>query len=175
MGTVNYCTSEYITMGIVPYSALDMEKDEDFMEQVKQKSKEWDVSIDEVIDDYIQTCYEDDFLNIKSELENYEFYYFHVEIRSGYYEGFSIYIEDNFPIALDDWHEKREANKEITQIKKFLIECANFGMVACYPGWCTGYEDHKDTLDLIDVAIREMRDKVNATPTWRQYYRNCGE
>ena len=33
MGAVNYFTSDYITMGLVPYSAYDLEQDAEFMHE----------------------------------------------------------------------------------------------------------------------------------------------
>lgn len=121
------------------------------------------------IDDYINTCYEDDFENIETELNEYNFYYYHITIKPGYYEGFTLNIENNFPIAFDSWEDRREANKEITEIKGFLMNCAGLGLVACFPGWCTGYEDYKGTIAAIKAAIKDMREEVKTIPTWAQY------
>jgi hypothetical protein len=88
-------------------------------------------------------------------------------VEPGYYEGFSIDIEHNFTYCYDNWHEKRAAQKEITQIKKFLLECINdFECCAVHPGWCTGYDNYMETLKELDAAILEMRETVKTTPTW---------
>ena len=147
MGAINYRTSDYITLGIKPYDS-----DEDFEE--------------------IAFWYEDDFEEVSAILQKYDFWYYHVSIEHGYYEGFSVKISNNFPVAFDNWEDRRLANKEITEISRFLFECANFGLVACFPGWCTGYADYKDTIAAIKEAIKEMREEVKSTPTWRQYERN---
>lgn len=89
--------------------------------------------------------------------------------KYGNYEGFTLDIENNFPIAFDGWEDRREANKEITEIKEFLIACAGLGLVECSPGWCTGYNDYKGTIAAIKAAIKNMREEVKRTPTWAQY------
>lgn len=82
-------------------------------------------------------------------------------------------IENNFPVALDSWQDRRDANKEITEIKRFLIECAGLGLVECFPGWCTGYSDYNGTITAIRAAVKEMRDELRTIPTWTQYNRAC--
>ena len=145
MGAINYFTSDYITMGLRPYDRTDFENDLDFMEA--------------------------DFANIETELNKHSFQYYHITIKPGYYEGFTLDIENNFPVAFDSWEDRKEANKEITEIKGFLIDCAGFGLVQCSPGWCTGYNDYKGTIVAIKAAIKEMREEVKRTPTWAQYER----
>ena len=147
MGTINYKTSEYITIG---YNLKYIDYDDQFY--------------NDIISDYYD--------QVKYRLDQERFYYFHVTIEPGYYEGFSINIENNFQICFDDWREKREAQKEITEIKKFLIECVNdFECCAVYPGWCTGYADYKTSLDEIGAAVREMRADVRSVPTYYNYIR----
>lgn len=43
MGTINYYTSNYITLGIKPYEPEDLLSDSDFMQFIKE---EWKVDID---------------------------------------------------------------------------------------------------------------------------------
>lgn len=171
MGAVNYFTSDYITMGIEPYSAYDLEKDQDFMEAVQEQIKEYGGTVEDCISDMIESYYTDDEMNVSAILEKYSFYYFHVTIKPGYYEGFTLDIENNYPVAFDGWKDKRAAQREITSLKKCLIECAGVGMVQCSPGWCTGYNDYGGTIKAIGTAIKVMRDEVNNTPTWTQYAR----
>lgn len=171
MGAVNYFTSDYITMGVKPYDAYDFENDQDFMREVQEQIKEYGGTLESWIDDYIKTCYEDDEMNVSAILEKNSFYYYHVTIKPGYYEGFTLNIESNFPVAFDGWEDKRAAQREITILKKCLLECAGVGMVQCSPGWCTGYNDYKGTCKAIGTAIKAMRDEVKNTPTWTQYER----
>lgn len=169
MGTINYYTSDYITMGVKPYVYSDFENDPDFMEEMQNNVDEYGGTIESEIYSYIQECYECDLMNVETTLKKYDFYYFHVVIKYGYYEGFSIDIENNFPMCFDTWEDKRLAQKEITRLKEFLIECAGMGLVACSPGWCTGYSDYKGTLLRIALAVREMREEVRNVPTWSRY------
>lgn len=171
MGAVNYFTSDYITMGLRPYDTNDFENDRDFMEELQQEVDEYGGTLENALDSYIQSCYESDYENIQCELEKHNFYYYHVTIKPGYYEGFTLDIENNFPVALDGYEDRRDANKEITEIKQFLIACAGLGLVKCSPGWCTGYSDYNGTIQAIKSAIKEMRSELKTIPTWSQYER----
>lgn len=142
MGTINYKTSDFITIG---YNCNNIDYDDEFYHEI-------------ITDYYDQAVYA---------RARYNFYYFHVSVEPGYYEGFSINIEHNFSYCYDSYEDKKAALKEITQIKKFLLECVNdFECCAVYPGGCTGYADYNTTLTEINAAIREMRDTVKTTPTW---------
>lgn len=142
MGTINYKTSDFITLG---YNCNNIDYDDEYYH--------------EIITDYYD--------QIAHRLTQYYFYYFHVSLEPGYYEGYYIDIEHNFTYCYDNYNEKRAALKEITQIKKFLLECINdFECIAVAPGWCTGYADYKTTLKELAAAIDEMRETVKNTPTW---------
>lgn len=146
MGTINYKTSDYITLGY-NCNNIDYDAGDDF---------------------FIQDCYD----QINYRLKQEDFYYFNITVEGGYYEGYFINIENNFSLCFDDFLEKQDAQKEITRIKKFLLECINdFECCAVYPGWCTGYADYKTTLKELSAAIKAMREDVNATPTYKKYYR----
>ena len=171
VGAINYKTSEYITLGLKPYSAFDLEKDAEFMEEMQAQAEEYGNTVEEEVYSYIDRCYECDVMNVEYEFDKYAFYYFHVTMEPGYYEGFTINIESNFDF--DAWESKQEAQKEITQLKKMLIECAGLGLVSCYPGWCSGYDDYAGTIETIKAAVKEMREEVKHTPTWWQYERSA--
>lgn len=142
MGTINYKTSDYITIG---YNCNNIDYDEEFY------------------NDFIQDYYD----QASERLKDYNFYYFHVKIEPGYYEGFSIDIEYNFPYCFDNYREKQKALKEVTQIKAFLMECINdFECCVVYPGWCTSYLNHKESIRELNAAAREMRGAVKNTCTY---------
>lgn len=142
MGAVNYGTSDYISMGLDVNTEFDYEK----------------------------PCFHEDYFTYLSEmLDNRRFWYFHIAVKSGYYEGFWLDIENNFPVYFDNWEEKRDAQKEITEIKRFLLECAADGLVQYAPGWCMGYSTEQETRAAINAAIKKMRQEVKETPTCRQY------
>lgn len=169
MGTINYSTSDYITMGLRPYDYK--EADPLFMAIMKHEAAENGETVENYIDEYYSQCYTDDYNNIAAELEKYRFWYFHIAIKPGYYEGFSLDISYNFPVAFDNWEERREAQKEVTEIKRFLTDCAGLGLVECSPGWCTRYGDYKSTIAAIKKAVAAMREEIRVTPTWAQYNR----
>lgn len=171
MGAVNYFTSDYITMGLRLLDSYELENDLEFMEEVRRECEKYGGTVQEAIDNYINDCYEADRENIETELKKHNFYYYHIAIKPGYYEGFTLDIENNFPVALDGYEDRRHANKEITEIKQFLIDCAGLGLVKCSPGWCTGYADYNGTIQAIKEAIKEMRLELATIPTWLQYNR----
>ena len=142
MGTINYKTSDYITIG---YNCDFIDYDDEF----------WN----DIVTDYYE--------QVKYRLEQLYFYYWRVKIEPGYYEGFYIDIENNFQWCFDNFREKQEAQKEITQIKKFLLECINdFECYAVFPGWCTTYKNRTESIKLLNEAIKEMREEVKNTYTY---------
>jgi len=174
MGAINYFTSDYITLGLKPYDTMDFLNDADFLECARENGidTESESDLHDYATEIIQDYYQDDYSNIEHILKKYNFYYFHVTIQYGYYEGFTLDIENNFSVAFDDYLEKREAQKEATLLKQCLIECAGCGLVECFPSWCTGYSDYKDTLKGINKAIKEIREEIKSTPTWLYYNAN---
>ena len=175
MGAINYGTSDYITMGWRPIDAYELEQDAYFMQCLADEVEECGglyedkkKSIEAAMYSYIEDCFECDYTNVEYELEKHNFHYFHITIKSGYYEGFYLDIENNYPVCFDCWEDKRDAQKEITEVKSFLLDCAGLGLVKVSPGWCTAYYDYAETVKAIGEAVKKMRDEVNNTPTWRQ-------
>lgn len=167
MGTINYKTSNYITMGTRPESVIDYESNAAIMEEIKEIAEENGTTPAEEIERAIALNEEADHENAAAILEKYNFYYFHVAIIPGYYESFYIDIENNFSYFYDNAEEKREAYKETAEIKKFLIDLAGCGLVSVFPAWCTTYRDYKQTLKDIKKAVAEMRAEIKQTPTYR--------
>lgn len=172
MGAINYETSDYITMAVKPYDVEDFKQDHDFMQFAQEQADEYGGSLEDCIYDQIQACYDSDFENIQAILDKYDFFYYHITIEPGYYEGFSLKIENNFPTAYDTWEDKRNAQKELTQVKKCLTDCADNGLMACLPGWCSTYYDRGDTIKAIGDTIKNMRAEAKETPTWAWYNRD---
>jgi hypothetical protein len=146
MGTINYKTSDFITLG---YNCDTIDYNEEFY------------------DEYIQ----DFFDMLTDELKTQDFLYFMVTAEPGYYEGYSICIDFN-TLYFADKSDKAEAQKEVTRLKKFLLKCIDdFECVAVSPGWCTSYADYKTTLQKLGEAVKAMREKIKTAPTFRQYYK----
>lgn len=171
MGTVNYETSKYITLGLQPLSAYDLERDEVFMQVMQEQVDEYGGSIEDAISEYIEDCTEEDWYTAEKSLSKYFFRFFDVRILPGYYEGFSIQIDTTYNYY-DDWNEKREAMKEATQLKNFLLECVENGLVQCFPGWCTAYASPEKSRHAILEAVAEIKREIKAEKTFRQYWAN---
>ena len=145
MGTINYTTSKYITLGLKPYNIEDIRAD--YMEDYS----------DDILYEIKSDIEDDDRKEVEKELENHSFNWWKVEVIPGYYEGFSIRITDNFDLWLYA-SEKKEANKEVTEIKKLLcLLVDDFNLVSCCPFWCTTYHSPKESKQYIREAIKEMR------------------
>ena len=168
MGALNYGTSDYVTVGLKPYDRSDFEDDPGFMQEMEEEAATYGGTIEKAIDQYISDCYGADYFNISTLLESTNFHYFTITLESGYYEGFYLSIENKYPDCYDSWQDKREALKEATQIKRFLLECLGYGMCVVYPGWVTSYLSMEDSVKEIGSAIRAMKQEIKSTPTWLQ-------
>lgn len=149
MGTINYGTSEYITVGLQPY---DFESYEDESGECDYNARWSDM--------------QGDYTRVENIRARYDFFYFDIRVKPGYYEGFYIDIENNFGLAYDSWEDKREALKEATQIKRFLLECVEACCCVVHPGWCTGYEGMTESRKSISAAIAEMKNDIRQALTW---------
>ena len=142
MGTINYKTSDYITLG---YNTNNIDYENEFY-------------CDDINYEYDK---------ITAILQNEHFYYFHITLKPGYYEGFIIDIENNFKWCYDNYHDKTQALKELTKIKKFLLYIVdNFNINVVFPGWCTSYGDYKKTILEINAAIDKMKNEIKLMPTY---------
>lgn len=146
MGTINYYTSDYITIG------FDLSKEH----------------IDKETGEDITNCIvQDGFEQAQAQLEGCSFYYYSVKITPGYYEGFSIQIAFNYPLYFDSYEGKRAAQRELTELNHFLLFCVCYcDCCAVWPGWCTTYLNNTDTLKAIKKAIAEMREEARRTPCY---------
>lgn len=165
MGTINYGTSDYITMGIKPVDGWALLNDPEIRAELVQEVAEYGGSLEEAAERLANDYNERDYENAAEIFNKYDFTYYHITLNYGYYDGFYFDIENNYGIAYDNCEDKRQAQKEITQIKKMLLELAGVGVVACSPGWSTGYYDYNETIQKINEAIKEMRNEAKATPT----------
>lgn len=149
MGMINYRRSHFITLGLELFDSRDFEDESG-----------------EVDHEAMCLSYEDARESIEAILSKYDFYYFHVTVKPGYYEGFTIDIENNFGLCYDCYADKLDALKEVTQLKKLLLECADSGLCEVHPGWVTAYLSYEDTVKDIREAIKELKMKIKSTPTY---------
>lgn len=158
MGAVNFRTSDIVTLATLPEAAYFEALAGDLNPDIINAATPW-VPVEDLYD------------AARDILSKYGFYYYHIEIRPGYYEGFSIDIENNFSYCYTDYDDKLEAQKELTQLKRCLLELAAAGLVSCHPGWCTGYAGPDQTKKDIINGIKNEREYIKIIPTWYQLKR----
>lgn len=156
MGTINYRSNKYITLG------LDVDKfKEDYYDE---------------LNDYDDLCYNTNFLydDLNEIIKNYDFNYFTLSLEYGYYDGFYLNIEDKDFLYFENTAEKNETLKETTLLKKLLVELTDCGLVACFPGWCTSFLNEEETKKEIKKAIKQLKEDIKKIPTYKIYKRNGG-
>ncbi len=163
MGTINYLTSDIITL--VHDSNM---YDRDFIrdECILDDS---DITPDEVTDSDIDFII-DNFINDQiSELENYIGFeapameFFKLSVKYGYYKGVQLVIEDMTKYGFESVEERADALKEVDTLKSVLLAVHEIGFNACSPSWCTKYYNHDETTQMIDNAINELKNRINNT------------
>ena len=154
MGAINYGTSEYITIGLKPYNY------DDYMTETEDIDYE-----------LMQMDYDTDRENVEYVLNKYNFNFFNVSIKYGYYEGFYLNIKTNFDFY--NWQDKKDALKEATQLKNMLIECCGVGLCEVWPGWCTTYMPYKESVNNIKAAVWHIKEDIKCTETFLQEQRKA--
>ena len=167
MGTINYRTSDYITLGIVPLDIYDVEHDADIMEELTEQVKEYGGTIEDAICSYIRDAEDDDYDNIRYIIDDFRFDHIRVDIIPGYHAGFYLDIEFTPDDDLTD-DERRNIRYELYQLENLLEKCADCGMVEVTPGWCTHYSTYDETLTAIHDAIGEMLEDLAAVPAYNE-------
>lgn len=172
MGAINFYTSAYITLALEPFDMEKYENDGEFMTALKNYTEAVDEeAMMRALDEYAEHYYWAIYQAVKDALDRRNFYWYHVALKWGYYESFQVVIDNNFPVAFNCYQDRADANKEVTEIKKFLNECVEIGLVQTHPGWCTGYEDANTTRAAIKEATHQMHAEVGAIPISEQYER----
>jgi hypothetical protein len=91
--------------------------------------------------------------------------YYKYETSKGVYNDMIV----KFDYLYLDCYEKPLILKELTQLKLFLLECCNYGLLEYSPGWCMGYSNRETTIKAIKSAIKEMKEKIRKYPTWKNF------
>ena len=163
MGTINYFTSDIVTM--VHDSNL---YDRDFIRE-ECILNDSDVDPDDVTDADIDFII-DNFINDQiSELENYVGFdapameFFKLSVKYGYYEGAQLIIDDSTKYGFDSEEERADALKEADTLKTALLDVYELGFCACAPSWCPKYYNHDETTQEIDNAINDLKSRITNT------------
>lgn len=165
MGTINYGTSKYITMGIDPY---DFEQVKNCIIEDLQEDQE-DITPGEISD---QEVYDRIDFYYEADRDNAEYYLnelnlntgnFSVKLNPGYYEG--LYISIDYDILyFYDQDEKDETIQDAKKIIDLLKNLAGIGFQACHPFWYTTFKSYEETLKEIETAYNDMISDIDNTP-----------
>lgn len=167
MGAINYGSNNILlNLGVETNYYPDKEE----IEAYRKDFDENDLSDEEIENFFMDDYYlwlEMEFKDIEKSIpDNLEFY--EITLESGYYEGYYLKIKDVYS-WLDCWEEKALMNKELTRIKKFLLNCIlNHGFVVYRAGWCTAYESQSKSIELLNKAISQERDRIKRLYTDKQ-------
>ena len=158
MGAINYGRSKYITLG---YNT-------DVLYEEKEELEDNDIYYD--VDDTIYSQFEE----LEYIVGKYNFDYFDVKLKSGYYDGFYLEIKDNEYVYFDDMKEREDVLKEISVLKKLLLELIDNGLLVCYPWWVTKWLNDVESIKEVNKAIATIRKDIRKIPTYRTYKRMKG-
>lgn len=147
MGAINYGYNEFFNIGVNPENYW-----------IENENSE-----NEFLDFEMQWDYE----QIENILNKYNFEYFTVTVESGYYEGF--YINIKFDLLWVECYEKPLILKELTLLKKFLLECCSYGLVKYSAGWCMSYYTKTETEKAIAETIKTLKEQFKHLPTYNTY------
>lgn len=134
MGTINYGTSDIITLGIRPYDYDD-----------------YTDSTGDINYDAMQSDYDTDIDNMVHIISRYDYNAIDVAIAPGYYEGYYINIVNN----LDD-ASPEDAITDVNNLQHMLTDLAGIGLCKIIPGWCTAYYNYNDTIASIQSVITTL-------------------
>ena len=141
MGTINYGRNKVFCVGLDVYS-------------------DWYDELEEIEQEYYA---EDMLFQAKVILKKYSFEYFKVKIEYGYYYGFYLDIEDEYT-WFNTYEDKLNAIKELSNIKRLIIELLELGLVNYSAGWCTTiykYKEYKkEILKELNESIKEQKELV---------------
>lgn len=172
MSTINYHTSEYITLAVKPLELDTILQDPYFKEWAESIEMSFTGSntIEALAMDQIYNDYQDIYSAAKSIIDEYNFEWYKLHILPGYHDGYSIDIENCLPCHFDTYQDKQEAQKEVTQLKKCLIRLVKEACFSeCFPSWFVDYKDENESIQGINEAIKLMRKEIKITDTERQW------
>ena len=163
MGTINFLTSDFLTLASAPLYS------EDYSECAEERAEETGKSVEAVIDSMMSLDEENSWIAAKeAAAKTARNDFWKLEAAPGYYEGSQVVIHNELPESITD-EERQTALTEVDGLKVLLIglvESANFLETA--PGWCPKWSARAETLASVDRAAEEMREAVLAVPAWKE-------
>ena len=162
MGTINYYTSDYITIASVCPLYPD-----DYREDAEEQARDTGEDVDTLIEQWIALEHESAWADAQeAAAKTKRNSFWKLEARPGYYEGSQVIIKNELPTSLTN-AERKTALAEVDELEKALVYLAeNSTFVETWPGWCQKRFTPAETLDAIARAAEEMREAVRAVPAW---------
>lgn len=143
MGTINYNTSKYITIGY----------------DCRLIDDEYDWSTEIIAEDYS---------TVEELIKELSFEIINVEALLGYYEGYFIDISFDYRY-FDDENERSDASNEVIKLKNLLTKLIDeFSLVSVKPGWCTAYRSRNDSLKELNIAIDALIKDIDRIPLYEE-------
>lgn len=159
MGTINYKTSEFLTVGLMPFDF-----DEEKAALIEMGEEDTPEPTDSEVFDYIFDIEAEERAEVEYHFKDLSFSIFDVKIEPGYYEGFSIDVRLDY-LYFDDNEEKEAAIKEAGMIRDlWLYAVNNTNCFEVWPGWVTTYKEYDETLESIEKAYKAMLEAVEKIP-----------
>ena len=153
MGAINYSNNKLFNLG------LNYEEIKEIIE--RDFANEEDADIDQINYDEVCFIYEE----CNNILNKYDFNYYDIKLESGYYEGFYLTIDFKYNY-FDNFIEKKQAQKELTQVKKCLLELINAcGLVSYHAWWCDTYYSKEETISMLKEFVKTERKRIADTLT----------
>ena len=117
-------------------------------------------------EEFEQSFYNYELEEIQEELDKNDFYYFNLSINFGYYRGFCLKLENNTKYIYQNSKEKAEVLKELTAIKKVLLELIKKGLLwGCYPSWIYNKLPTAETIKQVNAIIKELKQETKRSYT----------
>ena len=154
MGTINYGTSKFITIGLNP---------DNFEDYVDEDGKVYEGSRYELMDDvrqWIENLFEESGVKDNSA--------YAVKIESGYYEGFYINITDEY-LYFDDEEDREEARQELENVFSFLNGAVDKGLCVVHPSWATSYLDYMQSKEELEEAYQAALIECSEKPDYKKF------
>lgn len=162
MGTINFKTSDYITLGYKIRDSWDISHDPIFKNFILEEmyangydDSDFEWYSEMRINEYAESDYDE----ISSALDRQRFSFFDIKLENGYYEGFQLLISANYDPDFLTKDDRIDFLAEVSHIREFLNLCVDYGMLECHPWWCTTWERADTTRADIDRVCDRIKEE----------------
>lgn len=157
MSTINYATSDIITVGL---------NVDELTSNIYPKNEVEDESIINKLDELYSNEELNYYRTAKSIIDDFYFTYFKIDLQCGYYNGFIVNIYQNVTLndiktEYDDIDEMKDTTYEyindLKNLKQLLLKVVKeANLVTLTPGWVTGYDTHAHSIANIETTFDKL-------------------